>query len=289
MWNRQHWSCFWRKIIVVSHLHPTGWPYSGQRWVVCYSQKTDYTFSPGPLSPSFLIPLSLLRALELSAMYWPWSLMHSHTHTSSQPFPYSSSVPLSLCFSSLSSSLPSLPLPSFNFPMWCQSRRRWRVQARPADIPLSFQQPFTSLRVGMEGSREKSKRNKGRWEEKQKLHKMRGSLNLSAGWWPRAVPGHTSFPKFRHVLVRTCMKDRWKEKETAQKTLFVCLCTWKCARVSAPPLGHSVSAPKSQWTAPPHPLALNSLVSTLMSRLGVEVEDQEGRACENDINTNTKL
>lgn len=26
--------------------------------------------------------------------------------------------------------------------------------------------------------------------------------------WPRAVPGHTSFPKFRHVLLRTCMKDR---------------------------------------------------------------------------------
>lgn len=226
IWNRQHWSCVWRKIIVVSHLHPTGWPYSGQRWVVCYSQKTDYTFSPGPLSPSFLIPLSLLRALELSAMYWPWSLMHSHTHTRGVGL---SSVPLSLCFSS--SSLPSPLPPSFNFPMWCQSRRRWRVQARLADIPLSFQQPFTSLWVGMEGSREKSKRNKGRWEEKQKLHKMQGSLNLSAGWWSRAVPGHTSFPRFRHVLVYE--RQMKGERDSAENSvcLFMylkmraCVCT----------------------------------------------------------------
>lgn len=126
-WVVKHWLygidntgvCIWRKeILVISHLQPTGWLCNGQCQVICSNQKTDYTFSPGPLSLSFLIPLSVVRALELSAMYWPWSLMHTHKHTHF----LSPSVPLSLCFSLFSLSPPppilSSPLPLCPCPLF---------------------------------------------------------------------------------------------------------------------------------------------------------------------------
>lgn len=57
--------------------------------------------------------------------------------------------------------------------MWCESHRRWRGRAGPEDIPLSFQQPFASVRAEIEGSWENSththtrKRKKGGKKAKQ--------------------------------------------------------------------------------------------------------------------------
>ena len=184
IWIRQHWRCKKDRCYFTP-------PANGvvTAAVSAHLHKTDYTFSLGPLGLSCLIPLSVVRALELSAMYSPWSLIythtqththtHRHTHTHANAhaysaFPFFSFRPSISVFSpsrllSRHLALPFSPLapPRFNFPMWCQSCRRWRGRAKPEDIPLSFQYPFTSLGVKMEGSKEKSRRNKEWWKKKQ--------------------------------------------------------------------------------------------------------------------------
>lgn len=107
-----------------------------------------------------LFPDSSIRseALHLSSMYWPCSLMHTRarTHRGAWPPLRLPFCPTISSFTSLTSPLSTLPFISFNSPMRCQSRRRWRGWAGPEDIPLSFEQPFASVSAEMEGSWEKS-------------------------------------------------------------------------------------------------------------------------------------
>lgn len=58
---------------------------------------------------------------------------------------------------------------------------------------------------GQQRKEQKKQREVGReTKAAQNARKLKPVCRLMA----KAVPGHTSFPKFRHVLVRTCMKDR---------------------------------------------------------------------------------
>lgn len=109
--NRQNWSCVWRKVLVISHTPSQ-----------LYGSAAVSVGSSAPIKKlitlfvpvhSRLIPLSVVRALELSVMYWPWSLTHTHIHTTTSPSPLLSSplVPLSLCFSQFFPSLLSSLLP----------------------------------------------------------------------------------------------------------------------------------------------------------------------------------
>jgi len=92
----------------------------------------------------------------------PWAHCHlltlitvAHSNAYTQAYSASSFSPLWPSVSALFG-IPPLCLfsqspisfsPCFNFLVWCQSRRRWRGRAKPEDIPLSFQQPFASVRA----------------------------------------------------------------------------------------------------------------------------------------------
>lgn len=65
----------------------------------------------------------------------------------------------------------------FNFPLWRQSRARWRGLTEPEDIPLSFQQPFTCVASEKGHGGETNKRNKQGWLRKQ-LRKKSGTRVL---------------------------------------------------------------------------------------------------------------
>lgn len=153
-------------------------------WVVCYTRETDYTFSCRSLSFFFLILLSVLR--PLSSMYWPCSLMHTHTHRGARPPLRLRLRPFISSFPSLMSPLATLPFISFNSPMRCQSRRRWRGWVGPEDIPLSFEQPFASVSAEMEGSWKTSTHTHARERKMGGYRKLEKCFNVSAEWYRKS-------------------------------------------------------------------------------------------------------